>query len=183
MFVANPEAPIAAVAERAGVGISALYRRYSSKEELLRRLCADGLERYIEAAEAAVADDGDPWEAFASFMGRVVDADSSALTVSLAGTFTPTEELYERAAYAQKLNLKLFERTRAAGAIREDSHINDIAMLLEALASIKLGDDARRHELRHRYLALMLDGLRASDGSSLSGSPPSWEELSGRWSR
>ena len=55
MFVANPEAPIAAVAERAGVGISALYRRYASKEDLLRRLCADGLARYIAAVEEALA--------------------------------------------------------------------------------------------------------------------------------
>jgi AcrR family transcriptional regulator len=35
VFVADPGAPIAAVAKRAGVGIGALYRRYASKEELL----------------------------------------------------------------------------------------------------------------------------------------------------
>ena len=46
VFVADPSAPISAVAERAGVGISALYRRYASKEELLRKLCSDGLARY-----------------------------------------------------------------------------------------------------------------------------------------
>jgi hypothetical protein len=38
--------------------------RYASKEDLLRRLCGDGLKVYI-AAEAALADEGDPWEAFA----------------------------------------------------------------------------------------------------------------------
>ena len=63
VFVADPAAPIAAVAEQAGVGISALYRRYASKEELLRRLCADGLVAYLAAAEEALADEGDPWEA------------------------------------------------------------------------------------------------------------------------
>ena len=93
VFIANPEAPIAAVAERAGVGISALYRRYESKEDLLRRLCADGLARYIAAVEAALADSGDPWEAFAGFMRRAVDAETNALTLRLAGTFRPTEEL------------------------------------------------------------------------------------------
>ncbi len=181
VFVADPDAPIAAVAERAGVGISALYRRYVSKEDLLRRLCAEGLERHIAAVEEALADEGDAWEAFANFMRRVVDSESSSLTVSLAGTFTPTEELYARSTYAQELNVKLFERTRAAGVIREDADINDIAMLVEQLASIKLGDDARRHELRHRYLSLMLDGLRADGAQELPGAPPSWEELSGRW--
>ncbi len=32
-------APISAVAERAGVGMGTLYRRYGSKTELLQRLC------------------------------------------------------------------------------------------------------------------------------------------------
>src|SRR3954447_23180646 len=41
VFIANPSAPIAEVAKRAGVGISALYRRYASKEALLHELCAD----------------------------------------------------------------------------------------------------------------------------------------------
>src|SRR5215475_3496061 len=94
VFLADPEAPISAVAEHAGVGISALYRRYPSKEDLLRTLCSDGLHLYLEAVEAALDDDGDPWAAFSAFMERIVDANSLALTVKLAGTFTPTEDLY-----------------------------------------------------------------------------------------
>src|SRR5580693_4530582 len=39
VFLNDPKAPVAAVAEHAGVGISALYQRYPSKEDLLRRLC------------------------------------------------------------------------------------------------------------------------------------------------
>src|SRR4051795_11193683 len=74
VFIENPSAPIADVAKLAGVGISALYRRYPSKEDLLRELCADGLRRYISAAEAAAADDADPWQTFASFMQRVAAA-------------------------------------------------------------------------------------------------------------
>src|SRR2546421_13086048 len=66
VFIANPSAPIADVAKAARIGISALYRRYSSKDVLLRELCADGLRRYISAAEAASADDGDPWQSFAA---------------------------------------------------------------------------------------------------------------------
>src|SRR5690348_16809599 len=76
VFVADPAAPISAVARAAGVGIGALYRRYPSKEELLRELCADGLRRYTEAVAAAVEDDGDPWEAFVRFMCAAVDADA-----------------------------------------------------------------------------------------------------------
>src|SRR4051794_20181676 len=70
VFLRDPAAPIAAVAERAGVGISALYRRYASKDALLQRLAADGLRGYIEEVEAALADEGDLWTAFARFMRR-----------------------------------------------------------------------------------------------------------------
>src|SRR5919107_333413 len=80
VFVADPGAPIAAVAHEAGVGIGALYRRYPSKDRLLQALCADGLGRYIAAVEGALADEGDPWEAFCGFMRAAVDADASALT-------------------------------------------------------------------------------------------------------
>jgi AcrR family transcriptional regulator len=181
VFVADPEAPISAVAERAGVGIGALYRRYASKEELLRRLCADGLRAYIAAAEAALADEGDPWDAFAEFVRRVVDADTHSLTLRLAGTFAPTEELYGDSRKAQDLNVRLFERTKAAGAIRPDIEVDDLSLLFEQLAAVRFGDEGRTRQLRRRYLALLLDALRVPATSPLPGPPPSWEEISRRW--
>ena len=169
------------MAEQAGVGISALYRRYASKEELLRRLCADGLVAYLAAAEEALADEGDPWEAFARFMRRVVDADTHSLTSRLAGTFTPTDELNRDAATAQELNQRLFERTRASGAIRPDLDVNDLSMVFEQLASIRIGDEARTSQLRHRYLALLLEAMRTPSPDPLPGPPPTWQELTARW--
>jgi AcrR family transcriptional regulator len=181
VFVADPGAPIAAVAKRASVGIGALYRRYPSKEDLLRQINAEALQRYIAAAEAALADDGDPWSAFADFMRRIVDADTHSLTLRLAGTFTPTEELARQAARAQELNVRLFERTRAAGDIRPDIEVGDISLLLEQLAAVRVADEERTRQLRHRYLALLLDALNASSGTRLPGPPPGWEEISRRW--
>ena len=182
VFVANPGAPISTVAERAGVGISALYRRYASKEELLRRLCADGLQLYIAAAEDALADEeGDAWSAFADFMRRIVDADTHSLTLRLAGTFAPTEELYRDSEKAQELNVRLIERTKAAGVLRGDIEVDDIALLLEQLAAVRIGEEERTHQLRRRYLALLLDALCAPSGSRLPGPPPTWEEIGQRW--
>ena len=51
VFVADPGAPITAVAKHAGVGISALYTRYGSKEELLRTLCTGGLQTFVRETE------------------------------------------------------------------------------------------------------------------------------------
>jgi AcrR family transcriptional regulator len=182
VFVADPGAPIAAVAERARVGIAALYRRYPSKEELLRQLCREGLRRYITEVEAALADDGDPWAAFSRFMSRVVEADTHSLTLRLAGTFTPTEELYREAARAQELNVRLFERVRAAGTIRPDIGVDDLSFILEQLAAVNVGDQRRTGELRQRYLRLQLDALR-TPGATLPGPPPTWQELGARWER
>jgi AcrR family transcriptional regulator len=181
VFVADPEAPISAVAESAGVGIGALYRRYASKEELLRRLCAEGLRQYIAEAEAALADEGDPWASFTSFMRRIVDADTHSLTLRLPGTFSPTEELYRDSRKAQELNVRLFERTKAAGALRPDVKVDDLSLLFEQLAAVRIGDEERTRQLRRRYLALLLDALRVPSGSLLPGPPPSWEEISRRW--
>jgi AcrR family transcriptional regulator len=180
-FVADPSAPIAAVAARAGVGIGALYRRYGSKEELLRRLCAEGQRQYISEVEAALADEGDPWVAFTGFMRRIVDADTHSLVLRLAGTFVPTDEMYRNGQIAEELNVQLFERTRAAGAIRPDVEAVDIALLFEQLAAVRVADEERTRQLRRRYLALVLDAIHASSGSPLPGPAPSWEELGLRW--
>ena len=181
VFVADPTAPIGEVARHAGVGMAALYRRYPSKEELLRALCAEGLSRYIEAAETALASGAEPWERLASFMRAAVDADASSLTVRLAGTFTPTVDLYRAAAHAGELNVELFEAAQAAGAVRPDADVNDLALIFEQLASIRLGDELRRRELRRRYLALALDGLRATSRDPLPSAPPHSDELTARW--
>jgi AcrR family transcriptional regulator len=183
VFVADPGAPIAAVAERAGVGIGALYRRYASKEDLLRKLCADGLERYIAAAEEALADDGDPWSAFSEFMRRVVDADTHSMTLRLAGTFDPTEEMYRRAEWAQQLNVRLLKRAQHAGAVRPDLAVDDLSFLFEQLASLRAPNVQRTRQLRERYLALLLDALHTESAASLPGPAPSWEEVRQRWQR
>jgi AcrR family transcriptional regulator len=182
VFVADPKAPISAVAEHAGVGISALYRRYPSKEDLLRTLCADGLRIYLDAVEAAVDDQGDPWQAFARFMERIVDADTQSLTQKLAGTFTPTEELARDSERGQMLNQQLIERTQKAGALRPDFHVNDLSMIFEQVTAVRLGDEDRTRVLRRRYLALFLDALHARDGQTpIPGSPPTWQEIVARW--
>ena len=186
VFVADPGSPIAAVAEHAGVGISALYRRYPSKEDLLRTLCGNGLRVYLEAVQAAVTDitAGDPWAAFARFTDRIVEADTHSLTQRLAGTFTPTEELIRTAERAQVLNAQLVDRAKAAGVLRDDFDANDLSLIFEQLSSVRLGDESRTRALRRRYLALFLQALRVpAEGTRtpLPGPPPTWQEIGERW--
>jgi AcrR family transcriptional regulator len=179
VFLADPTAPITAVAKQAGVGISALYTRYGSKEELLRKLCLDGLTVFVEETETALADERDDWTAFAEYMGRLVDADTSSMTLALAGTFTPTEDMFTLAERANDLLRRFFDRVK--GVLRSDVEVHDLSLVFELVAVIKLGERERTMQLRRRYLAVILDGLRGKDRGELPGPAPSWTELNQRW--
>lgn len=183
VFVANPDSPISAVAERAGVGISALYRRYPSKEDLLRTLSANGLRTYLDAVEEALENADDVAGAWARFLERVVEADTHALTTALAGTFTPTEELYRDSELARVSNERLVERAKQAGVVRKDLDVNDLSFIFEQLSAVRLGDEQRTRILRRRYLTLYLRAMRPdpTEPDPLPGPPPTWQEIGERW--
>jgi AcrR family transcriptional regulator len=184
VFIDDPGAPITAVAHHARVGISALYSRYGSKEELLRRLCADGLATFVAEIEAALADERDPWTAFAAFVHRLVAADTSSMTLALAGRFTPTPDMFELAVRSDRLLRELFDRVRPA--LRDDADVHDLSVISEMIAAIKSPDRDRTLELRRRYTDLVLAGLRAPAPGTpppapLPGRPLTFEEISARW--
>jgi AcrR family transcriptional regulator len=184
VFMEDPGAPIAAVAKHAGVGISALYGRYAGKEELLRKLAGDGLQRFIDEVERALADDRDPWTVFTAFMEAAVDADTNSLTLALAGTFTPTPEMYENANRSTQLFDELFARVAAAGVLRDGLAVHDLSLCFQMIAAVRTSDPARQRELRHRYLALLLDAMKAGGperSAPLPGDPPTWAEMNERW--
>jgi AcrR family transcriptional regulator len=183
VFVADPDAPIGAVARAAGVGISALYRRYPCKEALLATLCLDGLRRFVAIAKDA-GEVTDAWEGFVAFLRGIVEADVHSLTVYLAGRFTPTPEHRELAKQAGSLADDILRRAQHAGVVRADLESTDLPMIYEQLAAIRLGDPDRVRELRRRYLDVHLAGLRAAAASSyggLSGAAPTLSEIGARW--
>jgi AcrR family transcriptional regulator len=182
VFLEDPSAPISAVAARAKVGISALYRRYPSKEDLLRELARDGLVRYVAELEAALADERDPWIVYTDCLSRILDGGSQALAQRLAGTFTPTPDLSAFAQRAAALADEVHRTAQRHQALRDDVDPIDIVFLLEMLSTVTLPGSDGGHALRHRYLALLLQALRApGDGPLPSGPDPA--ELAGRWSR
>ncbi|MBD8078528.1 TetR/AcrR family transcriptional regulator [Cellulosimicrobium arenosum] len=182
VFVADPDAPVAAVAQAAGVGISALYRRYPSKEELLATLCLEGLRGFVEVARSALEVD-DPWTSFETFLRGVVAADVHSLSVHLAGRFTPTPE---HAALADEAGVhaeRILRRAQDAGVVRADVVDTDLPMVYEQLAAIRLGDPERVAALRRRYVELHLAGLRAASEppGPLPERAPTHAELGARW--
>lgn len=180
VIVADPTAPVTAVAERAGVGIGALYRRYPSKQALLAALCAEGQEKYLAEVERGLAD-ADPWSGFVGFLRQIVDANTHVLTVKLAGSFTPTHEHFERGERMRVLGTEILERAQAAGTVRPDITFVDLGLLLELVSGVRLGDEARTAEVRQRCLTVVIDGITNPSPTLLPGSPPTWEEQTARW--
>jgi AcrR family transcriptional regulator len=182
VLTTDPGASMADIARRAGVGIGTLYRRYPSKEALVLQLCLDGMRRLEAVARAALGRvDHDPWEAFSRFMHDGLAAGAGSLGAALAGTFTPTEEALAAARDLYGAVQELIERVKAAGALRADITQEDVNLLFEQLRGVRLGDDERTAALQRRYLALMLQALRAPGVAPLPGSPPAWAEIRERW--
>jgi AcrR family transcriptional regulator len=182
VFTADPDAPITAVAKHAGVGISALYTRYASKEDLIRTLCTEAMQAIVSETEHALEQVGsgrDHWQVLADFMRRLVDADTSSMTSSMAGTFAPTPDMFALANRSSQLMGELFAQVN--DVLRPDVVLHDLSLIFELVAAIRGPNPKRTQELRHRYLALILDGLRARDREELPGPPPGWQELSDRW--
>jgi AcrR family transcriptional regulator len=183
VLTAAPDASMADIARRAGVGIGTLYRRYPSKEALVLQLCLDGMRRLEAVTRTALAQlEGDAWEAFAGYMIAALDAGAGALGAALAGTFTPTPELLGAARDLYAAGGELIERTQEAGALRADVTPEDINLVFEQLRAVRLGDDARTATLQRRYLALILQALKPPGAAPLPGPPPGWAEIRDRWS-
>ena len=123
----------------------------------------------------------DHWPVFADFMRNLADADTSSMTRAFAGKFAPTPEMFALANRSSELMAELFGLIR--DVLRPDLELHDVSLVFELVAAIKFADPGRTTELRHRYLALILDGMRATDRGELPGPPPAWPELSERWRR
>src|ERR1700678_112797 len=63
------EAPLEAIAARAGVGIATLYRRFPTREKLVAAALIGKVAEYAEAAEQALTV-AEPWDGFAGFVLR-----------------------------------------------------------------------------------------------------------------
>ena len=177
-------APVAAVAERAGVGIGSLYRRYGSKDDLLRHLCLLAMRQSIEAAEAALAEP-DPWQALAGFIRVSVAAGTGSLG-SLAGAIESTPEMWQVSRRGRELLGRLADRARSAEVVRADVTPLDIAHLIELFGRLgpAVAEGGEHEAIRQRLLTIALDGLRPGPAATPLPEPaPTVAHYEGRWAK
>jgi AcrR family transcriptional regulator len=162
------------IAHHAGVGVGTAYRRFGSRDELIGALFEARMEEYVALADRAL-EERDAWLAFTGFLERslgmqAADRGLKELLFTHGHALDRVERVRERILPMVDL---LVGRAQAAGALRADVTGRDLPLLSLMVSSVAEFAHDEDPELWRRYLALVLDGLRAAPGAArpLPGPP------------
>jgi AcrR family transcriptional regulator len=162
------------IARRAGVGKGTLYRRFPTKEALVRAIFEDMLDeidRLVAEAEA----EPDAWDAFARYVGATSDLQTSNqgffdVVHQRLGAAVLTPQQRERALAG---TARLLKRAQDAGVVRRDLVPEDVQIMLRMVgaATRPALDGTSMGERWPRYLGLLLDALRPAAATPLPAEP------------
>jgi AcrR family transcriptional regulator len=165
------DATVEAIAQAAEVGMGTLYRRFPTKDELVQAILGDlGETALADVAEAAA--DPDPWGAFERSARAVAQrfAENRGLLDALELEPHSCTLLEIRGRLLDAL-APVVERARDAGVVRADVAVTDVLPMMALVT--KISPRARAHDpaVWHRYLGIVLDGLRPDGATPLDGDP------------
>ena len=156
------DAEVAAIAERAGVGVGTVYRHFPTKVALLNALTEEHFERLIAISERSIEQGGSPWEIVERMIWDAAErtADDHGMCEVLSSK--PKESAALPAAQRLRaLTGKMVEDAIAEGTMRADATIDDIPMVMCGFGRVAAAQrDGTPMDWR-RYLRVMLDGMRA----------------------
>ncbi|KUL39147.1 TetR/AcrR family transcriptional regulator [Streptomyces regalis] len=180
MFVEfGPDVPLDEIARRAGVGNATVYRNFPDRDALVREVVCSVMDRTAAAAELALAETGDAFEALERFVHAAADERISALCPMVQSTFDKNHPDLEAARErVEQLVGEIMGRAKAAGRLRSDVDVGDVLLGVAQLSRPPAGTGCERADrFVHRYLQLFLDGLRAPARSVLPGTAMTMEDL------
>ena len=151
------DAQIDDVAKRAKVGVGTVYRHFPTKEALLDALVRERFSEIAQFAKEALRHE-DAWEGFTELMWRAAERNAADRAFCDAISGTDCSEIV-RACGLAHMTEDLMNRAQAQGKLRLDASQEDIPILMSGCASVMRTHPAAAWR---RYLAIMLDGLRAS---------------------
>jgi AcrR family transcriptional regulator len=149
------------VADRAGVGVGTVYRRFPDKEALVEALFTERLDMLVGYAERALAEP-DPWTGLAFFLERaavVIAGDRGLRQILMYATYGRDRVDQARTRMLPVVSA-MVERAQAAGQVRADLRPTDVPLMLFMLGATAEYALHVRPEIWRRYLTLMLDALR-----------------------
>jgi hypothetical protein len=133
----------------------------------------------VAAAELALAETGDAFEALERFVHTAADERISALCPMVSSAFDQHHPDLEAARErVERIIEELMDRAKAAGQLRHDVGVGDVMIAVAQLSRPPAGTACPSADrFLHRHLQLLLDGLRAPAPSVLPGSPVTMEDL------
>jgi AcrR family transcriptional regulator len=167
------DVPLDEIAQRAGVGIATLYRRFPTRDALLAAAFEDRLAAYAAVAREALRS-RDPWSGFCDYVERVcaMQAADRGTRDVLTMTFPTAKGLEAQRDQAFRDFRELVGRAQAAGQLRADFVAEDFILLLMANAGVVRGTRDAAPLAWKRFVALMLDACRAEGAHELPPPPP-----------
>jgi AcrR family transcriptional regulator len=150
------------IARHAGVGVGTVYRRFPDKEALIDALFEQRIEAFAAMAQAA-GEHPDPWEGLVSFLEQTVGmqaADRGLKELLLSSTLGRERIAGIRDRIAPIVG-GVVARAKESGALRADIDQHDMPMINMMLGAIAEAARDVQPNLWRRYLAIVLDGLRA----------------------
>ncbi|MET9256597.1 helix-turn-helix domain-containing protein [Streptomyces sp. NPDC003717] len=175
----GPDVPLDDIARRAGVGNATVYRNFPDRDALVREVVCSVMDRTAGAAEVALAETGDAFEALERFVHVAADERISALCPMVATTFDKFHPDLEAARErVERLVAEVMDRARTAGQLRDDVGVGDLMIAVAQLSRPPAGTQCPNVDrFVHRHLQLFLDGLRAPARSALPGTAVTMEDL------
>jgi AcrR family transcriptional regulator len=148
------------VARHAGVGVGTVYRRFSDKEQLVDALFEDMIDTVDTVTRAALAEP-DAWVGLTVALEKVceVQAMDRGLREVMLGTGRGPQRQAQMRDRVGPLLGQLVARAKQQGALRPDIIPPDFPTLQLMLGAVT--EHTGQPELWRRYLALLIDGMRA----------------------
>jgi AcrR family transcriptional regulator len=154
----GPEVTLEEIAERARVSVMTLYRRFRSREQLIRAVFDHVLTAEIEPMATVRTDD--PWRDLIGALEAAVDVIVRRQVIhSLSLEFR--QFAAESGARFLRSMEPLVRRAVDAGVVRPELEVWDaVAVIVMTMATVHPGDPSGA--ARRRYFALLAEGLRPS---------------------
>jgi AcrR family transcriptional regulator len=155
--------PMREIARRAEVGPATLYRRFPTKQALIDAAFTDELRACGGIVRDGCADP-DPWRGLSTIVRDITElnATNQGFVDAFVSSYPGAVDFTAHRAGMLRALTALWRRAQQAGALRPDTVVDDLILMIMAGRGLPPDPPALRVAAARRFAALILDSLRAS---------------------